>query len=71
MTTVGLREEWVPVAAAAAAAAVVVVAAAAALAEAGQPYVPSVDAYAEQRLFSKENVVTARAGWTLCCTVLH
>jgi hypothetical protein len=64
MTTVGLREEWVPVAAAAAAAAVVVVAA-------GQPYVPSVDAYAEQRLFSKENVVTARAGWTLCCTVLH
>ena len=57
MTTVGPREEWV------------LVATAAALAEAGRPYVPSVDAYAEQRLFSKENVVTAESAGR--CTVLH
>jgi hypothetical protein len=46
-----------------------VVAMVVALVEAGQPYVPSVDSYAEQHLFLKRNVVTAESGGR--CTVLH
>jgi hypothetical protein len=42
MTAVGLREEWV------------LVATAVALVVAIQPYVPSVDAYAEQHLCSRK-----------------
>jgi hypothetical protein len=56
-TAVGLREERV------------LVAMTVALGEAGQPYVPSVDAYAEQRLFSIENTVTPELGGR--CAVLH
>jgi hypothetical protein len=40
-----------------------------ALVEGGQPYIPSVDSYAEQCLFSKGNVVTAESGGH--CTILR
>jgi hypothetical protein len=48
---------------------VLLVAMAVALVEAGQPYVPSVDSYAERHLFSKGKVMTAESGRR--CAVLY
>jgi hypothetical protein len=57
----GAGKEWVLVA----------VTMAVELTEAGQPYVPSDDTYAERRLLSKENVEMAESGWTLYCSSLE